>query len=177
MAERAGSRASAMVTIRDEVATDVDAIRRINDLAFGQDAEGQLVEALRARGAVLVSLVAESEGEAVGHILFSAATIAGIEGAALAPMAVAPTCQRQGIGSALVRAGLERLRARAAPFVVVLGHPGFYPRFGFTPAQVLGITCDWDVPPEVFMIAVFDPALAPRLHGRAVYQPEFSAFE
>lgn len=166
-----------MVTIRDEAAADVDAIRRVNGLAFGQDAEGQLVDALRARAAVLLSLAAVVEDEVVGHILMSPATIADVQGAALGPMAVAPPHQRRGVGSQLVQTALERLREMRCPFVVVLGHPRFYPRFGFTPAHAAGVTCNWKVPADVFMMAVLDPAVAGRLHGRAEYQPGFSAFD
>lgn len=163
--------------IRDERPDDADAIRHLHRLAFGQDAEGQLVDALRARAAVLVSLVAVADGAVVGHILMSPATIADVQGAALGPMAVAPPHQRRGVGSQLVQTAIERLRAMHCPFVVVLGHPRFYPRFGFTPAHVGGVTCDWKVPADVFMMAVLDPAVAVRLHGRAEYQPEFSAFD
>lgn len=166
-----------MTTIRDEGPLDADAIRRVNDQAFGQPDEGVLVDALRARGAMSVSLVAEIDGEIVGHILMSPAAIADVPGAALGPMAVAPPHQRCGLGSQLVTRALERLRERHCPFVVVLGHPRFYPRFGFTPARTAGVTCRWDVPADVFMIAVLDPAIAGRLHGRAEYQPEFSAFD
>lgn len=166
-----------MTTIRDEGPLDADAIRRVNDQAFGQPDEGVLVDALRARGAVSVSLVAEIGGEIVGHILMSPATIADVPGAALGPMAVVPSHQREGIGSQLVTQALERLREARCPFVVVLGHPRFYPRFGFTPARAAGVTCRWDVPAEVFMLNVLDPGIAERLHGRTEYQPEFSAFD
>lgn len=166
-----------MTAIRDEGPHDADAVRRVNDEAFGQPDEGRLVDALRARGAISLSLVAVIDGTVVGHLLMSPATIADVRGAALGPMAVAPSHQRRGIGSQLVQTAVERLREGRCPFVVVLGHPGFYPRFGFTPARPAGVTCDWDVPDDVFMMAVLDPSIAGRLHGRAEYQPEFAAFE
>lgn len=165
-----------VIEIREERPADVDAIGRVNSLAFGREEEGQLVDVLRARAAVLLSLVAVAGDTIVGHVLFSPATIAGVDGAALGPMAVAPAYQRHGIGSRLVRAGLDRLRSQACPFAVVLGYPDFYPRFGFAPASHLGLTCQWDVPPEVFMIAVLEDAVSGRLHGHVAYRPEFSAF-
>jgi putative acetyltransferase len=92
-------------------------------------------------------------------------------------MAVAPAYQRQGIGSQLVAQGLERLRELGCPFVVVIGHPEFYPRFGFRPASVFGLTCDWEVPAEAFMVNVLNPELGGRLRGRAQYRAEFSTIE
>ena len=125
------------VVIRPETATDHEAIRHVNRLAFGQDGEARLVDALRDGGYVRVSLVAERAGQVVGHILFSdlpittgAGTVAAL---ALAPMAVLPELQRQGIGSALLRRGLEACRQQGHRVVLVLGHSHFYPRFGFSP--------------------------------------------
>ena len=98
-------------------------------------------------------------------------------GAALGPMAVRPAYQRQGIGSQLVAQGLERLREQGCPFVVVIGHPEFYPRFGFEPAAALGLTCDWEVPAEAFMVNILNAELGGRLRGRAQYRAEFSTIE
>ena len=162
------------IEIRSERPRDVEAIRRVNRAAFDQDGEGRIVDALRARGAVRLSLVAVVNDEVVGHILFSPAAIGTLAGAALGPMAVAPARQRQGIGSQLVARGLESLAAQECPFVVVIGHPGFYPRFGFEPATTHGLTCDWDVPAGVFMVKVRHAATAPRVHGHVVYQAEFA---
>src|SRR5262249_50877185 len=121
--------------IRPETAADWDAIRHVNRLAFGQDDEARLVDALRDDGYVQVSLVAERGGQVVGHILFSDLAIiteAGtVPALALAPMAVLPEFQNQGIGSALVRRGLEECRRQGHQIVAVVGHPHFYPRFGF----------------------------------------------
>jgi len=125
-----------MITSRPETAADHGAISALNIAAFGGPDEAGIVDRLRADGLVIASLVAEENGEIVGHILFSELPIeAGqrlIRGAALAPMAVAPACQRRGIGSRLVRSGLETCHAQGIEVVVVLGHPEYYPRFGFS---------------------------------------------
>ena len=122
--------------VRAETDNDIAAIRHVNERAFGRADEADLVDALRERGATVSSLVAELSGRVVGHILFSRLPIdrAGSElaGAALAPVAVLPDQQRRGIGSALIRLGLARCRAAGFDAVVVLGHPDYYPRFGFT---------------------------------------------
>jgi putative acetyltransferase len=122
--------------IRHEITTDHEAIRHVNRLAFGQDDEAGIVETLRNGGYARVSLVAEINGEVVGHILFSDLPILTDNGTvlalSLAPMAVLPVFQRQGIGSALVQKGLEVCRNQGHRIVVVLGHAHFYPRFGFS---------------------------------------------
>jgi len=166
-----------VITIRVERPGDVDAVREVNRQAFAQDDEGRLVDTLRENGAVLLSLVAVLDEAVVGHILFSPATAGGLDGAALAPMAVAPADQRKGIGSQLVTHGLDALRERGCPFVVVIGYPEFYPRFGFRPALPMGLTCDWDVPPGVFMVNVLDLPAGPRLRGHVSYRPEFSTLK
>jgi putative acetyltransferase len=123
-------------TIRDETAADREAVRNVNRLAFGRDDEAKIVDALREGGYSRVSLVAEVEGRVVGHILFSDLPIltdgGTVPALSLAPMAVLPECQRRGIGSALVQKGLEVCRGAGHRIVVVLGHPHFYPRFGFS---------------------------------------------
>lgn len=163
-----------MVEIREERPTDIAAIRAVNEAAFGRTEESGIVDALRANDAFTLSLVASMNGLVVGHILFSPVAIGAVSGAGLAPMAVLPAHQRQGIGSQLVQSGVSRLRASGCPFIVVLGHPGFYPRFGFRQAADYGVSCEWDVPSEVFMLALFEPALRPRLSGTARYREEFS---
>jgi putative acetyltransferase len=125
-----------MVRIREEALSEVDAVRAVNRLAFPGDEEAELVDRLRADGHVIASLVAIDDNDVVGHILFSDLPIetAGraIPGAALAPMAVRPDRQRQGVGSALVAQGLAMCRRRGVKAVVVLGHQDYYPRFGFS---------------------------------------------
>lgn len=165
---------SGEIVIRPERPGDEPAIRRVNREAFGQPDEAALVDALRRGCPDLLSLVAVDRSEIVGHILFSPATIGEVEGCGLAPMAVLPGRQRQGIGSRLVRAGVKLLRERGVPFVIVLGHPGYYPRFGFERASARGISAQWDVPDETFMILVFDEAVMRAVRGVARYRPELS---
>ena len=114
-----------MVSLRAEEPGDVEAVREVNARAFPTDAEARLVDALRAAGALVLSLVAEEDGRVVGHIAFSEVTVeegrTRWTGVGLAPMAVLPEAQRRGIGSLLVREGLERLAREGQPFAVVLG--------------------------------------------------------
>jgi predicted N-acetyltransferase YhbS len=166
-------------TVGPERAGDVDAVRRVNESAFDTRLEAQLVDRLRARGAMLVSLVAESGGEIVGHIAFSPVQIAStptLRGAGLGPMAVVPRLQGLGIGSALARAGLDRCRELDLDFVVVLGHLRYYPRFGFSPASRFGLTCVWPVPEGVFMALELRPHSLAGVSGLATYEPEFDEF-
>lgn len=121
--------------VRDAATSDHEPIRALIAAAFHQQDEADLVERLRADGDALVELVAEDGGEIVGHVLYSPLPIVGesetINAAALAPVAIAPTRQRQGIGSALIRAGNEFCRAQGCAAIVVLGHPDYYPQYGF----------------------------------------------
>jgi putative acetyltransferase len=166
------------VSIRDETESDRDAVRALNESAFETTAEARLVDALREQAAPLVSLVAEQDGAIVGHILFTPVTLFGHEDRkimGLAPMAVAPARQRLGIGSALVRAGLERCRALGAGAAVVLGHPAFYPRFGFVPSIQFGIDCEYDVPEDVFMVTELEPSFLRGASGRIRYHRAFKS--
>ena len=167
-----------MVSIRPERASDHAAVHTVVSAAFGQPAEADLVAALRAVPRV-ISLVA-LDGEAlVGHIMFSPLTVegAGLELMALglAPLAVAPARQRQGIGSALTFAGLDACRKAGADLVVVLGHPDYYPRFGFAPAHTLGLRCEYDAPPEAFMAQRLRPDAPLGAGGLVRYHPAFAA--
>ena len=163
-----------MFDIREERPEDIPSIRTVNNLAFGQHQEGNIVDALRSNAAVLTSLVATLNGEVIGHILYSPASVGDVVGAALGPMAVLPRHQRRGVGSKLVEAGNRKVRDAGCPFVIVLGHPNFYPRFGFNPAGTRGITCEWDVPAEVFMLLVLDESRMRGVTGLAKYRDEFS---
>jgi putative acetyltransferase len=155
-------------------------------LAFGQPQEASLVDALRASAHPHVSLVAVEDGEVVGQIFFSPVSIEPDEtvskkavaatGTAmgLAPMAVLPQHQNQGIGSQLVREGLQACLRLGCEVVVVLGHPEYYPRFGFVPASRKGLRCEYDVPDEVFMATELVPGALEGVRGLVKYHPEFS---
>ena len=164
-----------MIEIREERSDDVVEVRNVNDHAFGQELEGRIVDALRSNGAVTLSLVATLHGRIVGHILYSPIAIGDAIGAALGPMAVLPEHQREGIGGRLIEDGRRRLEASGCPFVIVLGHNTYYPRFGFVRASAHGITCEWDVPDEAFMVQVLDAAKMAGVIGMARYRQEFSA--
>lgn len=168
-------------SIRDEQPADRPSIRALLEAAFEAPAEAELVETLRRNASPLVSLVVEDRlGEPIGHILFSPIEIENRPGAAplamgLAPLAVRPGLQGRGIGSALVEAGLERCRQLGATAVVVLGHPEYYPRFGFRAASGWGLHSGYDVPDEVFMAIELKPgSLAGASPGRVRYNPAFS---
>lgn len=163
-----------MIEIRAEQPGDITAVRDLHQRAFGQDQEANIVAALRANGAALLSLVATFHGRVVGHIVYSPLLVGDVVGAALGPMAVLPEHQCQGIGSSLVEAGTGQLTHQGYPFIVVVGHSTFYPRFGFTPASTYGITCKWDVPDDVFMVLVLDEAKMSGVVGVAKYRAEFS---
>jgi putative acetyltransferase len=152
------------LNIRPEQPADLPAIRALVTVAFGQAAEADLVDRLRAAGALAHSLVAEQNGAIVGHIALSPVSVQGafMPGVlGLAPLAVDPQHQRRGIGAALVEAALASGRAEAAKLVVVLGEPAYYRRFGFRPAAGLGLTCPWPETGEAFQALVLAPP-APR---------------
>ncbi len=167
------------VAIRPEAPGDQRAIFDVNARAFPQPAEAQLVDALRAANAVTFSLVAERDGRIVGHILFSPVRVEGEGGSftaqGLAPVAVDPDCQRDGIGGALVRAGLDACRRDGHAIVFVLGHAAYYPRFGFEPAAPRGLFYSdrsRDYSPVFFVAELAAGALAGRT-GLVRYRPEF----
>ncbi len=167
------------IIIRPESTADEDAIRHVNRLAFGQDEEARLVDALREGGFVRVSLVAERAGRVVGHILFSDLPIiteAGtVPALALAPMAVFPELQNQGIGSALVTRGLEACRQQGHRVVVVLGHSHFYPRFGFSSKLAAHLESPFSGS-DSFMALGLVPGVLDGIAGRVQYPPPFGAW-
>lgn len=169
-----------MISIRKEENRDRKLVSLIYKAAFGQATEADLVEALHKSCPEQLSLVAEEHGQVLGHILFTPATITTdngerITGMGLAPIAVTPDLQGQGIGSRLVKAGLAILEERHCPFVIVLGHSRYYPRFGFVPADQHNIRCQWpDVPAEAFMILAMDPEAMRGVSGVASYRDEFN---
>jgi putative acetyltransferase len=162
--------------VRPERPEDFDAIHSIVAQAFGREDEATLVRRLRAGDAYVPDLafVAEQDGEVVGHIMLTYAKLDGARVLSLAPLSVKPDCQRAGIGIALTKAALERADARGEPLVVVLGHPTYYPRFGFEPARPLGIEpSDPNIPDDVFMVVRLR-SYDPKFRGQIVYP---SAFE
>jgi putative acetyltransferase len=162
--------------IRPRTPADDRAIARVNDAAFGTAGEARLVQALRDAGAAAIELVAVEDARVVGHILFSAleATIDGrpVKALALAPMAVEPARHRQGIGSKLVRAGLEQARAGGWEAVIVLGHPRYYPRFGFSAAQARHLQAPYSG--DAFMALALRPGALDGQSARVVYPASFA---
>jgi len=156
---------------------DAPAVRHVLEQAFSRAQEADLADRLRERGVFTLSLVALDDDQIVGHILFTPVTIAGdvssFEAVALGPMAVLPAHQRRGVGASLIRASLDELRRSGREIVVVLGHPTYYPRFGFKPSRPYSVECEFKVPEEVFMLVELrEGALAGRT-GVVHYQPEF----
>jgi putative acetyltransferase len=166
-----------MITIRAEGEGDIHAIRRINESAFAGTLEADLIDRLQARHKLLVSLVAEQGSQLLGHIAFTPLTLgthrSPCAGAGLGPMAVVPARQRQGVGSLLVRSGLGQCRLIGIQWVVVVGHPSYYPRFGFVPASRFGIRCAYEVPDEAFMATELDVGALRGVSGTVHYEPEF----
>jgi putative acetyltransferase len=166
--------------IRPEIIEDYSSITEVNDLAFGQKNEGQLILRLRKTKKIIpeLSLVAEIEGRIVGHILFCPIEIRSegkvFPSLALAPMAVLPEFQKQGIGSQLVREGLKRARKLGFKSVIVLGHAAYYPRFGFEPAGKWGIRPPFKVPDDVFMALELVKDGLKGIQGTVEYPSEFN---
>lgn len=160
---------------RPERPDDAAAIHAVNLAAFPTPAEADLVDALRGSDAWIegLSIVTEDgEGTVVGHALLTRCHVGGEPALALAPCAVLPRVQRRGVGSAAIRAALEAARATGEHLVLVLGHPEYYRRFGFTPASRFGIQPSFEAPDEAIMALAVDPeAHIPR--GVIRYPPPF----
>ena len=107
--------------------------------------------------------------------MYSPLVVGEVTGAALGPMAVLPEQQRQGIGTKLVEAGNRKLKDAGCPFIIVVGHPNYYPRFGFVPANTHGIECEWEVPTDAFMLLVLNQSKLQGVAGLAKYRHEFSS--
>ena len=167
-----------MITIRHEKAEDRKQVYSVIENAFKRDAEAKLANRLRQACSRHLSMVADDNGTIVGHIMFTPVLIKNgqeAQGMGLAPMAVIPARQRQGIGTLLVESGLQILKEKGCPFVIVLGHPGYYPRFGFQPASGFNIRSQWeDVPDEAFMILVLDSSVRRNVSGVATFREEFN---
>jgi len=166
------------ITIRSERPTDAPAVADLLEQAFGGTGEVNLVAALRRHDAVTVALVALVNEQVVGHILFSPVSLevdpAYANAVALAPLAVLPGYQRQGIGGRLIQAGLAACREAGYALVVVLGHSDYYPAYGFQPAKRYGLSCAY-VPPDhdAFMVQELQPGALAGKHGRVTFHPEF----
>ena len=163
--------------IREETKDDLVHIEAIHLAAFPSADESQLVAALRKNAKTLLSLVAVVDGRPVGHILFSPVTLdstTSLRLMGLAPMAVLPELQRKGIGSALVEAGLKLCRESKVGAVAVLGHPEYYPKFGFENSRKFNLKSDYDVPEDVFMIAELENGFLKNRSGTISYHEEFA---
>jgi len=165
--------------MREERQEDFEAVRIVNDEAFGQPQEGNVIDKLRKSCLDILSLVAVKDGKTVGHIFFSPVEIPEHQevknGVGLAPMAVLPECQGRGVGSMLIREGIRQLESKGVPYIIVLGHDTYYPKFGFERASKYGIRCQWDgVPDEAFMILIFDQEIMNGVSGIAKYRDEFN---
>jgi putative acetyltransferase len=164
-----------LITIRDESPADAAAVRAVNLAAFPGPFEANLVDHLRVDGEVVVSLVAEKAGQVLGHILFCRVHIAGERAVSLSPMAVLPDWQRKGIGSLLVRQGLALCRERGERIAVVLGHPKYYPRFGFSSDAARRLE-GWAAG-AAWMALELEPGSLTELSGKVLYPKAFHPTE
>jgi putative acetyltransferase len=167
--------------IRTEKPEDLEAVRQVNIAAFGRENEANLVDRLRGIASTF-SFVALPSDRIVGHILFSPVVVEGkcssnLSILGLAPVAVLPEYQRQGIGTLLIQQGLEECRRSGFQAVVVLGHPDFYSRFGFIPASRKSLKCEYDVPDEAFMVLELESGTLEDCSGTVKYRSEFSLCE
>lgn len=170
-----------MTIIRQETPSDIAAIHDVNKQAFdGREAEARLVDVIRKSENFIpeLSLVAEENGQILGHILFSCVHIETENGAvyaiALAPMAVLPGTQKQGIGSKLVRHGLEECKNLGHAIVIVLGHTDYYPRFGFSASLAKSLECPFGDCGEAWMAVELIPGALQGMRGKVVYPAVFN---
>ncbi|MBN2388039.1 MAG: HAD-IA family hydrolase [Anaerolineales bacterium] len=164
------------LTIRPEIQADLPGIRQVNEQAFERPNEAQAVDLIRARGHASLSMVAVEDGRVLGHVLFSPMRFEpprpGLTVLGLGPVAVLPEVQKTGIGSRLIRAGLEACRRQGVEAVLLVGHESYYPRFGFTPARTFGLTSEYG-DGDFFMIIELCPGSLEGVQGRVTYVPEF----
>ena len=168
-----------MIKIREERKEDYNKVRMVNDQAFGQPDEGRIVDKIRETCKEVVSLVAVSNHNIVGHIFFSPVTInikdRSITGMGLGPMAVLPSFQNKRIGTKLIREGIRKIKDTACPFIIVLGHENYYPKFGFHRASKFGLKPQWEgVPDNAFMVMILNEKEMNGVKGIVKYRDEFS---
>jgi len=162
-----------MVIVRPEAPGDVEGISAVQRDAFGGPLEARLVNALRAAGDLKLSFVAERDGEVIGHIAFSPVQVAGsTSGYGLAPLAVKPRFQKQGVGRELMSTAMRACSDQGVGFVVVLGDPAYYSRFGFEPARKWGLV-DTYGGGDAFQLIELQPGSVPRGAGVVRYAPAF----
>lgn len=163
--------------IRPETEEDIVAVREVNREAFGRGQESRLVDDLREAGYARLSLVAEKDGRIIGHVMLSEATIRTEEGQvgalALGPVGVLPDRQGEGVGSALIRDALDRCAAAGHRIVVLLGHPSYYPRFGFSADLAKNLSSRYSG--EAFMALELTPGALSGVSGEFVFAPQFEA--
>lgn len=169
------------MVIRSETPADAAAIRSVHESAFAQPQEADLVDAIRDQCYSLVSLVAEQDGRILGHVLLSHLDViaAGrsIRAAALGPIAVLPAFQKQGIGSALIRQALADARTQGIAIVLVLGHPAYYPRFGFCPDRARNMSSPYTCHGDSWMVAELIPGAVPQAPSTVAYPAPWAMFD
>ena len=168
-----------IMNIHIEKETDIQQIWQINAKAFETDAEANLVSSLRKSGLPFISMVYEENKKLLGHILFTPVELEGhpnnLRIMGLGPMAVTPEMQNNGIGSALVKAGIEQCECEGFNAIIVLGHPNFYPKFGFVPSVKYGIISEYDVPEDVFMVLELNENALKGKEGTIKYHEAFGS--
>jgi putative acetyltransferase len=163
-----------MVVVRPETSADAEGIRTVLETSLPTPGEARLVEAHRVAGSLIVSLVAEADGAVVGHVAFGSVSAGSSTGAGLAPVAVLPVCRRQGVAARLVSDGLAACGLAGCGFVVVLGEPSYYSRFGFRPSAEWGLFDEFGGGPA-FQALELRPGSIPIGAGLVRYAPEFAS--
>ena len=171
------------IHLRSAKDSDYQNIYEVNDLAFGQNSESNLIALLKQNKEFItdLSIVAEMDNELVGHILFSKISIKNkdqeFESLALAPMAVRPSFQNLGVGVKLVLYGIAEAKSLGFTSLIVLGHEKYYPKFGFKSASLWNIKAPFDVPDSVFMALELEEGALKDISGTVIYPKEFSMIE